>query len=58
MATHVSLYDVFSSQEAVNFVHSHLQHHQDLNVIVEKLVREAASKGSEDDITTIIVAFK
>jgi protein phosphatase 2C family protein 2/3 len=52
------LYDVFSSQEAVNFVHSHLQHHQDLNVIVEKLVREAASKGSEHDITTIIVALK
>lgn len=51
------LFDVFSSQEAINFIKNELQKDTNLNQICEKLVNEAVKRGSEDDITLIIVKF-
>jgi len=57
------LWDVVTDKAAVQFVHAHLQGHQEVTEtlmfeIAKKLVNLARSLGSDDDITATIVFFK
>ncbi len=50
--------DVISHQEAVDFARPRLQKTDNPQTVAEQLVQEAYDKGSQDNITTMIVAFK
>jgi serine/threonine protein phosphatase PrpC len=49
------VWDVFSSQEAVDFVHISLARKKKCQLIVEELVEMAIELGSLDNITVIIL---
>jgi len=49
------LWDVFSSQEAVDFVRKALQQHTDSRAVTKALVNEALRRGSMDNISVLIV---
>lgn len=50
------LFDVMSSSEAIEMIKSLIKQ-KNLNEICETIVKEAIRRGSEDDITSIIVKF-
>jgi len=57
------LFDVFSSQEAVNFIHSRLSampsNEQDPQRAVQDIVHEAIQdRGSRDNVTALLVTFR
>jgi len=52
------VWDVFSHQEAVDFARPRLQKSNDPNTVAEQLTKEAFDKGSQDNITTMIVTLK
>jgi len=49
------LYDVMTSQEAVNFVYAQLADHNDMAVAAQHLVDEAVRKRSRDNVTVSLV---
>ncbi len=51
------LWDVFSCQEAVNFVRKQLSTSRDLNRAASELIAKATSRGTQDNTSVIIVAF-
>ncbi len=51
------LWDVFPSQDAVNFVRKRLISDKDLNKAAQALVQKAISKGTQDNTSAVIVAF-
>jgi protein phosphatase 2C family protein 2/3 len=51
------LWDVMSSEEAVNVVHAMFQRCRNLDFIAEHLQNEAIKRGSSDNITVCVVCF-
>jgi protein phosphatase 2C family protein 2/3 len=51
------LFDVFSNQQAVNFVRHCLMTHGNLSRAAKEIVEKALSKGSHDNISCIIMAL-
>jgi len=51
------LYDVFTNEEVVNFINSHIEKEVVLTTIANDLVEEALDRGSTDNITVVIVKF-
>merc|ERR1712007_105224 len=57
------LFDVFTSQEAVDFIHSRLaampSNEQDPQRVVQDIVHEAIhDRGSRDNVTAMLVTFR
>jgi len=52
------LWDVMSHQDVVDFVLPKLKEHDDPQIVSQQLVDEAFKRGSQDNITTLIVTFK
>jgi len=51
------LWDVMSSQQAVNFVKESLLEHQDVDKASKQLVQEALNLATKDNVTCLVVAF-
>jgi serine/threonine protein phosphatase PrpC len=51
------LWDVFTCQEAVNFVRMQLLTCKDLNKAAEAIIKKALSRGTQDNTSVVIVAF-
>ncbi|XP_071696858.1 probable protein phosphatase 2C 2 [Rutidosis leptorrhynchoides] len=51
------LFDVMSSQQAVNFVRRGLRRHDDPEQCAKDLIREALRLGTYDNLTVIVVCF-
>ncbi|XXQ29683.1 PPM-type phosphatase domain-containing protein [Plasmodiophora brassicae] len=52
------LWDVIGSEEAVQFVRSHLFAHDSVDAASEFLVQEAIRRQSDDNITVIVIGFQ
>ena len=54
------LWDVLSSEEAVDFVHSlrHVNPRLDASYLAQSLVYRASQLGSSDNITVVLVVFQ
>jgi len=52
------LWDVLSHQDVVDFVYPKLIETDDPQIVCEQLVKEALGRGSQDNITSLIVTFK
>lgn len=52
------VWDVYSSQAAVDFVHARLRETRDMKAIAEALIDSALQLGSKDNITAMVVVFK
>ncbi|KAJ8753243.1 hypothetical protein K2173_017857 [Erythroxylum novogranatense] len=51
------IWDVFSSQNAVDFVRRRLQEHNDVKVCCKQMVEEAIKRGATDNLTVVMVCF-
>ncbi|KAJ0032049.1 hypothetical protein Pint_14716 [Pistacia integerrima] len=51
------IWDVFSSQNAVDFSRRRLQEHNDLKLCCKEIVGEAKKRGSRDNLTVVMVSF-
>ncbi|WOK95070.1 putative protein phosphatase 2C 27 [Canna indica] len=51
------IWDVFSSQNAVDFVRRRLQEHNDVKLCCKELVEEAIKRGAMDNLTIVMVCF-
>lgn len=51
------LYDSMSSQEVVNFILEKINETNDLQNACDSLIQEALLRGSNDNITAIIIFF-
>lgn len=51
------LYDSMTSQEVVNFILEKINETNDLQSACDSLIQEALSRGSNDNITVIIIFF-
>ncbi|KAK7304746.1 hypothetical protein VNO77_42633 [Canavalia gladiata] len=51
------IWDVFSSQNAVDFARRKLQEHNDEKLCCKEIVQEAIKRGSTDNLTVLMVCF-
>lgn len=51
------IWDVFSSQNAVDFSRRRLQEHNDLKLCCKEIVEEAMKRGATDNLTVVMVSF-
>uniref|UniRef100_A0A2P2MHA1 protein-serine/threonine phosphatase n=1 Tax=Rhizophora mucronata TaxID=61149 RepID=A0A2P2MHA1_RHIMU len=51
------LWDVFSSQNAVDFSRRRLQEHNDVKLCCKQMVEEAIKRGATDNLTIVMVSF-
>ncbi|KAJ1440089.1 hypothetical protein SESBI_02326 [Sesbania bispinosa] len=51
------IWDVFSSQNAVDFARRRLQEHNDEQLCCKEIVQEAIKRGSTDNLTVVMVCF-
>lgn len=51
------IWDVFRSQNAVDFIRRRLQHHNDVKLCSKEVVDEAMKRGAVDNLTVVIVCF-
>ena len=51
------IWDVFSSQNAVDFARRKLQEHNDEKQCCKEIVQEASKRGSTDNLTVVMVCF-
>nr|KYP36857.1 putative protein phosphatase 2C 27 [Cajanus cajan] len=51
------IWDVFSSQNAVDFARRRLQEHNDEKLCCKEIVQEAIKRGSTDNLTVVMVCF-
>ncbi|RZB65437.1 probable protein phosphatase 2C 27 isoform X2 [Glycine soja] len=51
------IWDVFSSQNAVDFARRRLQEHNDEKQCCKEIVQEASKRGSTDNLTVVMVCF-
>ncbi|XP_058067468.1 probable protein phosphatase 2C 27 [Magnolia sinica] len=51
------IWDVFTSQNAVDFARRRLQEHNDVKTCCKELVDEAKKRGSIDNLTIVMVSF-
>ncbi|CAA7398017.1 unnamed protein product [Spirodela intermedia] len=52
------LWDVFTSQNAVDFARRRLQDHNDARACSRELVEEAIKRGADDNLTALVVCFQ
>ncbi|KAK7411652.1 hypothetical protein VNO78_03087 [Psophocarpus tetragonolobus] len=51
------IWDVFSSQNAIDFARRKLQEHNDEKLCCKEIVQEAIKRGSTDNLTVVMVCF-
>ncbi|GMN47475.1 hypothetical protein TIFTF001_016648 [Ficus carica] len=51
------IWDVFSSQNAVDFARRRLQEHNDVKLCCKQIVDEALKRGATDNLTVVMVSF-
>ncbi|KAJ8768063.1 hypothetical protein K2173_021003 [Erythroxylum novogranatense] len=51
------IWEVFSSQNAVDFVRRRLQEHNDVKLCCKEVVEEAIKRGATDNLTVVMVCF-
>ncbi|KAK4762035.1 hypothetical protein SAY87_029919 [Trapa incisa] len=51
------IWDVFSSQNAVDFARRRLQEHNDVKLCCKQIVEEAMRREADDNLTVVIVSF-
>lgn len=51
------IWDVFTSQNAVDFTRRRLQEHNDVKLCCREMVEEAIKRGAVDNLTIVIVCF-
>ncbi|KAK4793047.1 hypothetical protein SAY86_023482 [Trapa natans] len=51
------IWDVFSSQNAVDFARRRLQEHNDVKLCCKQIVEEAMRRKADDNLTVVIVSF-
>ena len=51
------IWDVFSSQNAVDFARRQLQEHNDVKLCCKQIVEEAIKRGTTDNLTVVMVCF-
>ncbi|KAD4180114.1 hypothetical protein E3N88_28705 [Mikania micrantha] len=52
------VWDVFRSQNAVDFVRRRLQDHNDVKRCCKEMVEEAMKRGADDNLTVVVVCFQ
>lgn len=52
------IWDVFTNQNAVDFVRRRLQEHNDVKRCCKEMVEEAMKRGALDNLTVVIVCFQ
>ncbi|KAI6682359.1 hypothetical protein NL676_036240 [Syzygium grande] len=51
------MWDVFTSQNAIDFARRRLQEHNDVKLCCKEVVEEAIKRGATDNLTVVIVSF-
>ncbi|KAI4377306.1 hypothetical protein MLD38_014958 [Melastoma candidum] len=51
------IWDVFSSQNAIDFARKQLQEHNDVRLCCKEVVEEAIKRGATDNLTVVIISF-
>ncbi|XP_022730664.1 probable protein phosphatase 2C 27 isoform X2 [Durio zibethinus] len=51
------IWDVFSSQNAIDFTRRRLQEHNDVKLCCKLIVEEAKKRGATDNLTVVLVSF-
>lgn len=51
------IWEVFRSQNAVDFVRRRLQEHNDVKLCCKEVVEEAIKRGATDNLTVVVVSF-
>ncbi|GMI81175.1 DNA-binding protein phosphatase 1 [Hibiscus trionum] len=51
------IWDVFTSQNAVDFTRRRLQQHNDVKLCCKEIVEEAIKRGATDNLTVVLVSF-
>lgn len=51
------IWDVFTSQNAVDFARRRLQEHNDVKLCCKEIVEEAMKRGALDNLTAVMVSF-
>ncbi|KAF9614543.1 hypothetical protein IFM89_019206 [Coptis chinensis] len=51
------IWDVFTSQNAIDFTRRRLQEHNDVHLCCKEMVEEAIKRGAIDNLTVVIVCF-
>ncbi|KAE8675861.1 putative protein phosphatase 2C 27 [Hibiscus syriacus] len=51
------IWDVFTTQNAVDFTRRRLQQHNDVKLCCKEIVEEALKRGATDNLTVVLVAF-
>ncbi|KAF3961063.1 hypothetical protein CMV_014277 [Castanea mollissima] len=51
------IWDVFTSQNCVDFARRRLQEHNDVKLCCQQIVEEAIKRGATDNLTVVIVSF-
>ncbi|KAL5547684.1 hypothetical protein UlMin_002915 [Ulmus minor] len=51
------VWDVFTSQNAVDFARRKLQEHNDVKLCCKQIVEEAIKRGATDNLTVVLVSF-
>ncbi|XP_068309996.1 probable protein phosphatase 2C 27 [Pyrus communis] len=51
------IWDVFTSQNAVDFARRRLQEHNDVKLCCKQIVEEAIKRGATDNLTLVMVSF-
>lgn len=52
------IWDVFSSQNSVDFARRRLQEHNDVKLCCKQIVEEAIKRGAMDNLTVVMVNFQ
>lgn len=51
------IWEVFTSQNAIDFARRRLQDHNDVKLCCEEVVEEAIKRGATDNLTVVVVSF-
>ncbi|XP_011648723.1 probable protein phosphatase 2C 27 isoform X2 [Cucumis sativus] len=51
------IWDVFTSQNAIDFARRKLQEHNDVKICCKEIVEEAIKRGATDNLTVVLVSF-
>lgn len=51
------IWDVFTSQNAIDFARRRLQEHNDVKLCCKAVVEEAIKRGATDNLTVVLVSF-
>lgn len=51
------IWDVFTSQNAIDFARRRLQEHNDVKLCCKEIVEEAIKRGATDNLTVVLVSF-